>query len=267
MDLRDAGAVLWRFRFVVVVGLLVALLGGLLAYVRVGFDDSFRPTFSYREDQVWSSDAVLFVTQKGFPWGRSVIIPPGESSSTDTEGGAQPSNQQFADAARFGTLAMLYATLATSDPVRQIMLADGPLGGEVKAAPILATETLDASLRSQLRFESPLPLIRVTARADSPAAARTLASREVEAFLAYLDDQQNASRIPPRNRVEVSVLQRPAEPKLVEGRSKLYAAIVFVGLALGALTLPFVLNNALPRTRRTSERPGFDAEGSANRLP
>lgn len=258
MDVQVAGSVLWRFRFIVVLGLAVALIGGLVAYVRVGFDDGLRPTFSYREDQVFGSEAILFVTQKGFPWGRSVIVPPGESTAPEGSTSRASTEQEFADASRFGTLAMLYATLATSDPVRRIMLRDGPIDGEVKAAPILATETLDESLRAQLRFESPLPLVRVSTRSYSPAAALSLARREVAAFLAYLDEQQNANRVPARNRVEVTVLEEPREPTVVEGRSKLYPAIVFVGLALGAFTLPFVLENAWPRRRRrTSEEPDF----------
>lgn len=266
MDLRVAGGVLWRFRFVVAVGLAVALVGGLLAYVRIGFDDGVRPTFTYREDQVWGSDAVLFVTQKGFPWGRSVIIPPGSTTAPPEEGATAPASTEpeFADASRFGTLAMLYATLATSDPVRQLMLADGPIDGEVKAAPVLATETLDESLRSQLRFESPLPLIRISTRSDSPTAALSLARREVRAFLTYLDEQQTANDIPAQNRVEVTVLEGPQDVRVVEGRSKLYPAIVFVALALAALTIPFVLENAWPR-RRATESPDFVAGSGATR--
>ena len=178
--------VLWRFRFLVLFGVLAGLALALLSFMRVSIDDG-RPTFTYRESEVWESEALLFLTQPGFPWGRSVIeakeegsgappaVDPGTATApTTVPTKTEPEEQRFAEASRFGALAILYSSLATSDPVQDIMLRDGPLEGEFSAAPVLASETLPPDLRDNLRYETPLPLIRLSARSTSPDAAVAL---------------------------------------------------------------------------------------------
>lgn len=59
MDLSLHLRVLWRFKIVLAVGLFVAVFLALLA----GTKASAR---------TWKSEATLFVTQPGFPWGRTV---------------------------------------------------------------------------------------------------------------------------------------------------------------------------------------------------
>ena len=68
MDLQLYARVLWRFRFVVAVGTALAIGLAFMSYYKVSFSDGVSVT--YREGEVWRSDATLFVTQPGFPWGR-----------------------------------------------------------------------------------------------------------------------------------------------------------------------------------------------------
>ena len=116
VDFQLYARVLWRFRLLVVCGLLLATTLALLSVVRVSPDG-----LKYRQTELWSSTTRLIVTQQGFPWGRLLA----EDPSLSAEAAAQPR-----DSARrpepAQQSAVLYAELATSDPVRKLMRRDGP---------------------------------------------------------------------------------------------------------------------------------------------
>ena len=64
------------------------------------------------------------MTQRGFPEGRLYAqSPTQEGQLPSQEDNASP----VADPARFNTLAILYAELATSDPVRRLMSGGRPI--------------------------------------------------------------------------------------------------------------------------------------------
>ena len=107
MDLALYARVFWRFRLLVVLGLLLAVTLALLSIVRVSTDG-----LTYRQQEQWVSRAMLLITEPQFPEGRSVFeqsIPP---VSTDTP---QTYAAPFANPDRFVALANLYAQLATSE--------------------------------------------------------------------------------------------------------------------------------------------------------
>lgn len=244
MDLALIGRVLWRFRFLVVFGLIVAFALAFLSYVRVSFEDG-SPTLSYRGTELWQSDAILLVTQSGFPWGRSVTAEP-EPVGEDVTVVKPP---RFAETERFQALASLYAALAISDDVRDIVLESGPIDGKLEASPVLASELVSPELRSQLNVSGPLPLLRISAAAESSEGATALAARAADAFGTYLEEKQSLSGIPERKRVLVTTLREPREAELVDGRSKIYPALIGAGVVALTLLLAFSLENARPRTR------------------
>ena len=65
MDFGLYVRVLWRFRLLVVLGLILALSLAMLSFVRVGTDG-----VTYRQTELWASTTRLLVTQTGFPEGR-----------------------------------------------------------------------------------------------------------------------------------------------------------------------------------------------------
>src|SRR6266852_4496056 len=69
MDLPLYIRVLWRFRLLVLPGFLVAIALAVLAYGKVDFQHGL--TITPRAIPVYHADALLLVTQKGFPWGES----------------------------------------------------------------------------------------------------------------------------------------------------------------------------------------------------
>ena len=240
MDLRLHARVLWRFRFLVAVGLLAAIVLALMAFVRVTIDQG-RAEFAYRQPETWSSDATLFVTQSGFPWGRSVpemeVLP---ANPKLFENGVV---QRFAEPDRFSTLAVLYSHLASGDAVRNIILRSGPLDGDVEAT-ALAT-----------RDNGYVPLIRITGLAASGQRAKALTQRAILALTAYVRQQQTANAIREGERVVVSVLRRPAEPELLEGRKLTRPIVVFLLITMVTLSIAFLLESMRPRVTQVPGNP------------
>ena len=162
MDLSLHLRVLWRFKIVLAVGLFVAVFLALLA----GTKASAR---------TWKSEATLFVTQPGFPWGRTVTkYLPGDIAT------GKPSIPT-ADPQRLSSLTALYAQLATSEPVapwlKGIERRHEQLTVTAVPAPQYSTPTL-------------LPLLQIAATAPSQARAISLANRASSSFKTWLARQQ-----------------------------------------------------------------------------
>jgi hypothetical protein len=245
VDLRLHLAVLWRFRFVVGFGLLAAILLAMMSYVRFDLEDG-KVRLEYRQQESWASHAILFVTQQGFPWGRS--IPEAETlPGLGTDGEAVP---RFADPSRFATLAVLYARLAASDAVTDVVSRGGPIDGEIESTALTARDT------------GFVPLIDVAGVADTPSGARALAERATGGLVTYVREEQARNAIPLSERVIVTVVERPKEPELVEGRKLTRPIVLFLGVGMLTLALVYVLANLRPRERamlRASRDGGIDA--------
>lgn len=241
MDLQLYARVLWRFRFLVLAGIVIGTGLAILSFARVSFENGSltSPKVSYRESEQWVSEAKLFVTQRGFPWGRSITsdeVPiPGSSAGSP--------GRRFADPGRFTDLAILYSQLATSDPVRTLMLKDGPIKGEVKASPVLALPNGGGAL----------PLIDVAAIAESKTGAILLARRVTGAMREYIHRQQDANQVPARDRVSMEVLAEPKEAELYRGRSITVPVFVFLSVLVATMALSFILENIRPRIKRAAE--------------
>lgn len=235
MDLALYSRVLWRFKWIVAGGFALACLFALVATFRIG-----PGGISYRKAEQWVSYETLFVTQQGFPWGRSVVPNP---PATPT---VKPS-QLYADPTRLSSLAILYSQLATGDDVRRLMLESGPIRGTIEAAPVLATQNANGDA---------LPLISIAAFGTAPDRAIGLARRAGDALQRFIVSQENDNRIAPADRVLLTVVKRPTTAKLFQGRSMTVPIIVFVATLGAAIALAFVLENLLAQRRRNrDERP------------
>jgi hypothetical protein len=241
VDLSVYLRVLWRFRLLAVAGLLLAVGLAFLSMVRISGDG-----FSYREKELWSSSSQLLVTQKGFPWGRATAL------ENELQSQAEQFGSRFAPPERFTSLAVLYAELAMSDPVKQIMLKDGPMRGEIQAFPV-ATES------------SMLPLVQMVATSEQPALAVSLADRATEAIRDYLMQEQEANDVPPQDRVVVQVLSQADEVELSQARSKTRPMIIFLTVMVLTLGLIFVLENLKPRIRPVHQQTPEVGTSSARR--
>lgn len=239
MDFRLYARVVWRFRLIVAVGFVLALMLATLSVVRVGAHG-----VSYRRSELWSTTMRLLVTQKGFPEGRLYAQEPAGPGTTSPTPGQESAKLgiPLADPNRFNTLAILYAELAGTDPVRRLMLRDGPIRGQVAAT----------ALRDDASGVL-LPLIDLVAVSTSPRAAVVLAQRTAHALDAYVAGEQRANSVPPGDRVVIQTIVQPKVPSVYQPRSKTMAIVVFLAVILASIGLAFILENLRPRVRVVPE--------------
>ena len=260
MDFRLYSHVLWRFRRVVVVGFVLAVALAALSFAQVG-----KGGITYRDVALWSSTTRIGVTQKGFPWGR--LLAEGQTPGEASRSLGIP----LADPNRLNTLAVLYAELATSDPVRAMMRLDG-------AIPLCDRETgtgagLEASGRCGKIVATPvvvgdsrvaLPLVDLMAIAPSPTSAVDLAQRSADAVGSYIREQQRANRVPAADRVVVQQLVRPKPPKIFQPRRKTMPIVVFLAVMFATVGLAFLLENLKPSGREVAAEPPGDPDWLAS---
>ena len=121
MDLGLYLRVLWRFRLLVAIGILLSAGLGILSQARVELDGGI-PQLSYRTPLTWASTSTVLITEKGFPWGASSL-----QDLEALQRGERPRGPQYTDPGRFTQLGLLYARLAKSDDVRAA-LGTSPVG-------------------------------------------------------------------------------------------------------------------------------------------
>jgi hypothetical protein len=236
LDLGLYLRVLWRWRVVVLVGLLLGSLLALLSVSRVEFDGA-TPRFTPRTPEVWQSASTLLVTQEGFPWGRTIFDETVKVESPD--GGDPVFVPRFADPGRLSGLAVLYAELAKGDDVRQAFLQKAP-----------ATAAYDATVVKSTDGGSVLPMIYITGFGDTPQVAQHAANLATAAFRSYLGTSQREARIPAAKRVEVVVTRQAIPAELFEGRSVVRPIFLLLLLLMASIAVAFALENLRPATRR-----------------
>jgi hypothetical protein len=249
MDLPLYGRVLWRFRVLVVAGLLLAVFLAVFSAFRIGIGDGVSVT--YRDHETWSSSSTVWVTQSGFPLGRSVYdqyLKVGNSANA-------PLVPQLSDPNNFSGVAALYATLATSDPVRALMRQSGPIDGTIQATQ--PTQENNSTVG--------LPFVNIAAQASTPAAAEALAQRATVALLRFVKSEQDRSNIPTSKRIELRVVDRPDKAFLTGKRSITRPIVVLLATLMVVFGLVFVLENLRPRVRAVAAQPGDVGSPTATR--
>jgi hypothetical protein len=238
MDLLRLTDVLRRYRTLVVIGGVLAVVLAVLSYGHPGWDGG--PTMKPTQSETWKSSVTLFLTETGFPEGRAI------PSYVPAIEGAPAS--QVGDQARFADLALVYSQLAASDAVTRL--------ANVKDAKFSA-EPLTASTPD---FSSTqiLPMVKLTATSSSGHLSLAAVNRLSNAFVSYVTTKQNQAHISKEDRVDIQVLAAARKAELVQGPKKTLSALVFVGILtlVGALIL--VLENL--RKARLVEQSGTEVD-------
>jgi hypothetical protein len=240
MDLSQYLRVMRRFWGIVVAGVLLAIALGFFSLVKV---DLAKGTVSYRGSERWASTASVFVTQKGFPLGRSIYDEVIRTSDTT-------SVPRFNDPSRFASYAQLYAQIASSDLLRQQMRKGAPPRGSVSAA--AGTDVRNPGIV--------LPLVEITGTGTTAKAAQHATTWATSALVDYVTQQQTANKIPPGKRVILRILDQPSPPTLIAGRSKTRPVFIFLAVLTACAALIFTLDNLKrpthqPATSHTQPRP------------
>ena len=262
MDLQLYARVLWRFRLLVLGGLLLAVTLAFFSYVNVKFEGG-KPSFSYRDSEQWESAATIGVGSNSFLAGQAVdpevvnaLKTSGQSAEKVREVLGNQNPGQFSDLDVLNAATLQLMRLALSDDVRQIMLRDGkgPILGALQTFEVQSGETM-------------VPYINFSAVATSPAEALSLAQRHVSAFSKFLRQQQQKFGIDPDQRIVLYNVNRPEDATLLQGRKKTRPIIVFLAVMTAIVGLVFVLENLRPRVRTVpSAAEGEDADVRNRRL-
>lgn len=236
MDTRLYMRVIWRFKWIFFVGLLLAM--GLAILSTAKPDPSAGPPYlKYRKPASYKAQALLLVTQPGFPEGRSNIGDLMKVASGANPGDAGTFIPRFADPSRYSELALIYSTYATSDQIyAQMRRTGGPVVGNILANPIMQPGTGDAE-----------PIIDLAGISTSPQAAIKLTNRVIDALTSYLSTQQAANGVPSAKRAILVPLNRPQKATVFVGHKKTKPMFVFMTIMLATIGLCFLLENIRPR--------------------
>jgi hypothetical protein len=220
MDLSLYGRVIWRFRWLVALGLILAIALSVLSIAKVSSHG-----LSYRKHEIWQSSSTVLLTQHGFIWGRSVV-PPTQAGSTSGPGW-------------LSGLTELYAQFANSDQVKALMLSDGASKNwTLTAAPVIPSGSSSA-----------LPVVALAGLAYTPAGAVRATVLGRTAFMQYVKSQQAQAAIPNNERVDLQVLQDVTAPVVVQPRKKTLPLVIFLAVLSATIGLAFILENARPRVK------------------
>lgn len=238
MDLSVYFRVIGRFWTLLVCGLLLAFALALMSFVRIEFDGA-TPKLTHRASETWLSASTLFVTQEGFPWGRSILDDTVRVDGTD----GPTFVPRYGDPGRYSGLAQLYAALARSDAVNRVVMRGAAPGARYEPDVVRSADN-----------STVLPLIYMKGYGRSPEVAEAMANRAADAFRVYLRREQARNRIPEAKRVEVVVTSRASSAELFVARSMVRPIFVFLLVLLGFVALAFVLENLRPGPFRANEK-------------
>jgi hypothetical protein len=248
MNLGLYARVIWRFKWVMALGLIVGVGGAYMLYKGGGGS--------------YSSRAQLFITQTGFTWGSNGeprATSPDDSSpagagGTSTSTGTSSSGSGSVlspyvpgvDPQRLSSLASLYAQLAGGSAVRTMLpVAYRDMLNPASGAP---TATLSANAVTAAEYANPaiLPLVTFWATGPSPSVASGLASAATDAFQRLVMSQQ--ASVAPQSRVVAQVVQPATRARPAGHKSKSLPILIFMASVLGAFGLSLALENTRPRS-------------------
>jgi hypothetical protein len=230
MDLKLHLGILWRFRWVLVAGVLVA---GAVAFLSV-----FKVSSSgiaYRQSETFDATETLFINQPGFPYGWAT-----QPNAVDKTTGLPVATNRFSDPSRYVALASTYSRLANSDPVYRRVRAHGPVNGVYTASAVV--DNTNPTAPGQ-------PFINMDALSTDRGYAVTLVRQATNAFVSYIDSQQNAAGIPKEQRVQLQIVHVPKGANLAAGRKYTVPIVLFLVLLIASIALAYVLENIRPRVR------------------
>jgi hypothetical protein len=227
MDLRLHLSVLWRFRYLVLGGLVLAILLSFFSYFRI---DLGHMKLGYRSKETWESTETILLTQRVSP-----IF-----STNPSRGGPN------ADPNWLLSLPSLYSELANSNLISQ------PMQPELDS--LQGSYSASQDFTSSSSGGGALPFLTFYALAPSQAGAVKIARDVSNSFLSYVAQNQASQRIPSSQRVLLQVVT-PAtysQAQVAVGRKKTVPIIIFLAVMIATIGLAYILENLRPRWRTGS---------------
>lgn len=239
MNLSRHASVLWRFRRVTAVGVVLGIALAIFASYRVS-SDGLTP----RGSETWQATSSILVTQPGFPEGR-VTLPEaqieqslGADGQPTVDENDTPSDKiKFADPARLSYQADLYSRFLTSDDVLR-RVPEHPMPAQVIASPFASAQG------GQVQ-----PVIQLQTMAATAEAAHTMNRHTFQALKEFINEGNDAYDLPKAERVEIKLLNTP-EVALLTGRKPTMSVLAFLFVMLATLAVTHLLE-ALRNRRQT----------------
>ncbi len=255
MDLKLFLAVIKRYKRVVIGGAVLAVLLSMLSYGTPGLKGGM-PTIIPRGAEVWQGNAVVLLSQEGFPYDRAVQqVIPGKGITVPP--------QTIGDLNYMSNLSSVYAALANSDSVERQVAAEAHVPvcatTTTATAPAAASATgncgtvVAASLQ-QTGTGAPLPLITLTSSAATAAEAAKLATSTIAVLQNQISKQQTAAGTLANQRVELETVNSGSPATLAQGHSKSIPILVLFAILSASIALAFILNNHSEAPVRSTRR-------------
>lgn len=228
MDLRTHFGIVWRWRLVVALGLLLAVVLTLLSVCRVSFAHGI--SVSYRQGQTWQGSETLLLSYQ------NQLLSPSDVPTNITG------------------LTSLYVSIANSATIRTRVLPNGR--PTKKSGDYNAFQVFDQN-------NSPQPIMTFNGTGSSASLAASVARRASLQFRQYLSSQFQNAEVPSNKRVRVSIITpaQARDAKVAKGRKYTAPILVFIAVLLATLGLVYLLENLRPR-KASGQRRGRQA-GSA----
>ena len=196
-----------------------------------------KPQFTARAHEVWLSASTLFVTQDGFPWGRTIF-----DETVKIDGAGEEVVPRFGDPGRYSGLATLYVELAKGDAVRRSFREKAPRGVTYQPE---AVKSSDGG--------SVLPMVYMKGFGPSAELAEAAANIAAVEFQQYLAREQARADIAKDRRVEVVITSQAIPAQIVEPRSLVRPIFLFLLVQMATVGLVFMLENLRPSARMEQE--------------
>jgi hypothetical protein len=231
MDFRLFGAVIRRYKRIVIGGTVLAVLLSMLSYGTPGLKGG-KPTVTPRGYEIWQGEAELLISQQGFPYGRAV--------DQYTPGSTTKPSVPIGDENYMANLSSVYAAVANGTTVQHQVAKDAgiPLCPSTRAC-----GTVQAAEVDDISDGVPLPLITVTSSAPTAAAAAKLAGTAASVVETKIIQQQVSAGTPLDQRVQLQTLKNGSPATLEKGHSKSIPILVLFAVVAASIALAFILNN------------------------
>jgi hypothetical protein len=231
--------VIWRFRLLVGLGFVLAVVLAVLSFTRVSFAHG-TPKLAYRQAQTFEADTILLVGQK------------------------RPSfaGTSAADLSTFSSLATFYAQFVSSDAVQSLIDRQLP-ASERRTVHVQAA----ASVPNPGVQGAVLPFIEIQGFAEQPGRAVDASLIGANVFMQYIAAQQERAGVRANDRVAVSLVKRPTLVRVVVPRKKTVPIAVFLAIMIATLGAAFVLENLRPQPKRLAgDESANEASAAARRV-
>jgi hypothetical protein len=252
MDMSRFFSVLWRSKWLVVTGLVVAVLTSITAGFRVE-NASMEP----RAERSFTAATLVMLSGAGIPLYQAAS--PGQALANGT---TAPREQNLSKAA------VMYAYIISGSPIRDDVTRQvGPLSAVESISAVQRTTQPSGSERFPGRLD--LPIIEIHGTAATPERAVQLVDTATASFHSFVTQQQEAAKLAPAARVELANIQDAAVTE--NDVSNTVAPLIAVGggTFLAFIALIFILDN-VRRTRTDGIRRSPKGSGrpkAARRAP